>query len=154
YSWEEFDSGVARPLSGTGSADNGSGALFRIFPPVTSGARTFPRMADVLSGVPTPGERLPTVTGPTRRFRVMVRDNHPGAGGVVVSSTVSLSIAGTGPFAVTAPAENSVFRGAQSVPVAWTVGGTNAAPISCSSVTVRLSLDDGATFPQTLGSYP
>src|SRR5205823_6030458 len=75
YSWEEYDSGLARPISGDGSADNGSGALFRVFPPVTIGQRNFPRMADVLSGVPTPGEQLPAVTGVSRRFRVIVRDN-------------------------------------------------------------------------------
>jgi hypothetical protein len=153
YSWEEFDSGTARPLSGTGSQDNGTGALFRVFPPVTVGYRTFPRMADVLSGVPTPGEQLPSVTGVNRRFRVIVRDNHSGAGGVVVSPFTTLSIAGTGPFAVTAPTEGSIFRGG-SAQVTWTVGGTSASPISCSTVTIRLSTDGGATFPTVLGSYP
>src|SRR5207248_7823636 len=86
FSWEEFDSGFARPLSGVGSEDNGMGALFRVFPPVSTPQRTFPRIADILSGVPTPGEQLPTITGVTRRFRVIVRDNHPGAGGVAISS--------------------------------------------------------------------
>jgi hypothetical protein len=154
YSWEEYDSGVARPLSGAGSADNGEGALFRVFPPVTVGSRTFPRMADVLSGVPTPGERLPTVTGVVRRFRVMVRDNHPGAGGVAVSGFTDLLISGgSSPFAVTSPTSADYFRGGPA-PVAWSVGNTNVSPISCATVTIRLSTDDGATFPQVLGTFP
>lgn len=154
YSWEEFDSGVARPLSGTGSTDNGAGALFRVFPPVNSAQRTFPRMADVLSGVPTPGERLPTVTGVTRRFRVCVRDNAPGAGGVAISPFVNLTIAaGSSPFTVISPASGGSVHGG-STTVVWTVGGTDVSPISCSSVTIRLSTDDGATFPTVLGTFP
>jgi hypothetical protein len=154
YSWEEYDSGTARPLSGTGSVDNGSGALFRVFPPVSSGDRTFPKMADVLAGVPTPGEQLPVATGVVRKFRVIVRDNHPGAGGVAVSAFTNLSIAtGSSPFGVTAPAQAAIFHGG-TTQVTWTVGGTTASPISCATVTIRLSTDDGATFPQVLGTFP
>ncbi len=153
YSWEQRDSGVRRPLSGEDSEDNGQGALFRIFPPVLEGSRTFPQWSDILSGVPTPGERLPTVTDATRRFRVLVRDNRPGAGGVVISSTADLYIPpGTSPFGVVAPGEGAVLSPGL-VAVEWTVGNTNNAPISCASVTIRLSTDDGATWPLTLGSF-
>ncbi len=154
YSWEQYDAGVARPLVGTGSEDNGAGALFRAFPPVLTPMRTFPAMADVLSGVPTPGERLPTVTGATRQFRVIVRDNHAGAGGVAISSFVNLTVqAGTTPFTVTTPAQNTSLPTGENT-VDWTVGGTNTPPISCSTVTVRLSTDDGVTFPLVLGTFP
>ncbi len=154
YSWEQFDSGFARPLSGSGAFDNGVGSLFRIFPPVTSSQRTFPRMADVLSGVATPGEMLPTATGATRQFRVIVRDNHAGVGGVAISPMVNITIApGTTAFAVTAPVQGAVVRAGNRT-VKWTVGGTSVAPVSCSTVTIRLSTDDGATFPQVLGMFP
>jgi len=153
YSWEQFDSGVARPLSGSGSDDNGSGALFRAFPPVLSAERTFPRMQDVLSGVPTPGERLPTVTGAMRQFRVLVRDNHAGAGATAISQFVNLTIAsGTTPFTVVSPTEGTVAPTGQNQ-VTWTVGGTSAPPVSCANVTIRLSTDDGATFPHALGTF-
>jgi hypothetical protein len=154
YSWEEYDSGYARPLTGDGSVDNGQGALFRIFPPVTSGQRTFPQMSDVLAGVPTPGEQLPSVTGVDRQFRVMVRDNHPGAGGVAISPFTTLSIAsGTTPFSVVSPSEGTILRSGPAN-LSWTVGGTNQPPISCSTVTITLSLDDGASFPQSLSTFP
>jgi len=156
YSWEQFDSGAARPLSGTGSLDNGAGALFRIFPPVLSPSRTFPRMADVLSGVPTPGEQLPTFPGVDRRFRVLVRDNNAQGGGVAISSFVTLTIApGTTPFAVQSPGVGASARvRAGRVNLAWSVGNTDAAPVNCARVTVRLSADGGATFPTVLASVP
>jgi hypothetical protein len=111
-------------------------------------------MADILSGTPTAGEMLPTVTDVTRRFRIIVRDNFPGAGGVVVSSLIRLSLpAGTSPFNVLQPAESSELS-AGSAAVSWTIGGTNLAPISCSSVTIRLSTDDGQTFDHPLGIFP
>ena len=155
YSWEQFDNGVARPISGEGVSDNGSGALFRIFPPVLSNQRTFPKMADVLSGVATPGEMLPTTTGVTRRFRVLVRDNAPGAGGIAVSSFVNVEIPNaTSPFVVLAPIAGAVRRSGASSLVAWNVGNTNVAPISATNVLVKLSLDGGVSFPIVLSSLP
>jgi hypothetical protein len=154
FSWEQYDNGVARPITGDDAVDNGEGALFRIFPPVHSAARTFPQMSDVLAGTHTPGELLPTVTGVTRRFRVIVRDNFPGAGGAVYSGFTRLTLPpGTSPFAVTAPADSATVQpGAKTVE--WTVGGTNVPPISCATVTITLSADDGVTFDQSLGTFP
>jgi len=151
YSWEQNNTGVARPLSGEGSEDNGSGSLFRIFRPVTSPSRTFPKLADILSGVPTPGERLPTVTGVTRRFRVIVRDNYPGAGAVAISDNIFLSIVGS-PFAVTFPTLGSRLSSGP-VAVTWSVGGTSGPPISAPQVTIELSTNGGQTFG-SLGTFP
>lgn len=82
----------------------GRGALPRLCTPATSSPRMLPQISDVLSGVPTPGERLPTVTGVTRRFRVIVRDHHAGAGGVAISPFVDLTIpTGTSQFRVVSP---------------------------------------------------
>ncbi|MBX3315431.1 MAG: hypothetical protein KF902_01055 [Phycisphaeraceae bacterium] len=154
YSWEQRDDGVRRPLTGEGSEDNGQGALFRIFPPVLDGSRTFPQWSDILSGVPTPGEKLPTATNATRRFRVIVRDNSPGAGGVAISGTADLVIpSNASPFTVVTPASGQSL-GAGAATVAWTVGNTNLAPISCTQVAIDLSTDDGLSFPISLGTYP
>lgn len=151
-SWEQYDSGVRRPISGEGSEDNGQGSLYRICPPVSETSRTFPRMADVLSGVFTRGERFVTAVDTTRRFRAVVRDNRAGGGGVAVSSRVTLTFpAGSTPFALTAPSAG-VIRAAGPMRVAWTTGGTQNAPFGASSVLVDLSLDGGATFPIALGT--
>lgn len=154
YSWEQFDSGAARPLTGTDAVDSGIGALFRVFPPVASPARSFPRMADVLSGVPTPGEMLPTFAGVTRFFRVIVRDNAPGAGGVAISEFVELHIAtGASPFVVTAPVQGAVFD-AGPAQAQWVVGGTNAGLVACAAVEIRLSINGGESFDLDLGTHP
>ncbi len=152
YSWEQFNNGVARPLTGEGAEDNGSGALFRIFMPVLSPSRTFPQMSDVLSGVPTPGERLPTVTGVSRRFRVIVRDNKPGAGAFAVSSFVNLAIEGS-PFAVLEPVPNQRVSTGPLL-VTWSTGGTQSAPFNCSTVRISLSTDGGESFDIPLGDHP
>jgi hypothetical protein len=153
YSWEQRDEGERRPLSGEGSEDNGNGALFRIFTPVLSGSRTFPQWSDILSGVPTPGEKLPTVTDTTRRFRVIVRDNSPGAGGSVISNTADLFIpSNASPFTVLTPVEAQSF-GAGPASVTWSVGNTNLSPISCAQVSIDLSTDNGLSFSTSLGTF-
>lgn len=154
YSWEQFDNGVRRPLSGSGSEDNGMGALFRVFPPRASGLRVFPQMSDVLSAVATPGEQLPSIGGFTRKFRCVVRDYNVAAGSSEISSVVNLVIApsSTG-FSVLSPASGEVRAAGEQV-VTWNIGGTSSAPVSCANVTIRLSLDDGATFPTLLGTFP
>jgi hypothetical protein len=52
YCWEQFDLGTAAPPN----TDNGTRPIFRSFNPVTSPSRTFPRIADIISGVPTHNE--------------------------------------------------------------------------------------------------
>lgn len=154
YSWEQFDSGFARPLVGDGAFDNGQGALFRIFPPVESGTRSFPRMADVLSGAPTPGEMLPTVADAVRRFRCVVRDRNPQAGASEISSFVNVTVAqGTTRFFVTSPTAGAhVTPGAANV--TWETGNTQNAPINAAEVSIDLSTDNGATFEHQLGTFP
>ncbi|MFO0835262.1 MAG: zinc-dependent metalloprotease family protein [Phycisphaerales bacterium] len=157
YSWEQFDNGVRRPLEGDGSEDNGQGSLFRAFPPTLDSWRTFPSMSGVLAGGLVRGERLPTVTGVGRKFRVVVRDNHPGVGATATSSMVTLTIApGTSAFGVTAPVESALVNAGPDNPVnvTWTVGNTDAAPISAASVEIRLSTDNGLTWPYFLGTFP
>ncbi|MFZ4575561.1 MAG: reprolysin-like metallopeptidase [Phycisphaerales bacterium] len=154
YSWEQFDPGVARPLSGTGAVDNGSGALFRVFPPVPGSSRWFPQASDVLAGVATPGERLPTFANRTRRFRCIVRDNNPAAGAVAISPIINIVVnPGSSRFFISSPAANArVSSGVATV--VWSVGNTTGAPISAASVVLDLSLDNGVTWSTTLGTFP
>jgi hypothetical protein len=148
FTWDELDVGPAQRLTGPTSVDNGSSALFRSFPPVSSGVRTIPRLPDLIAGVSYIGERMPTFTGVTRKFRVSVRDNQ---GASVSSGLVNVNIAATVPFVVSAPVGGQILRG-PTIPVAWNAGAIAPAPISTTSVTVTLSLDGGLTFPYTLGA--
>ena len=147
YSWEEFDLGTASPPHD----DDGTRPLLRAFKPVTSPSRTFPRLSDVLGNTTTFGERLPQ-TNRTMRFRVTVRDNHPGVGGTNDTDTLLTVHAASGPFLVTSPNAAASYPGGAPLSVTWDVAGTSGAPVNCGLVNVRFSADGGATFPTTLAA--
>lgn len=148
YSWEQLDAGPQKPLSG---ADNGVSALFRSYPPATTGTRYFPPLANVLANSAALGELLPT-TGRTLDFRVTVRDNRAGGGGVNSDDTRIRVINAGGPFRLTAP-NTAVHWAAKSQQiVAWNVSGTNGNGINTSQVNIRLSTDGGLTFPILLAA--
>jgi hypothetical protein len=147
YCWEEFDLGAPGPPH----TDNGDRPIFRSFAPVANPARTFPQLPDILSGTPTFGESLP-VTTRTMNFRVTVRDNHSGAGGVNTGAMRVNVTAGSGPFAITQPGAAATWVAGSTQTVTWNVANTSAAPINCASVRILLSIDGGNTFPVVLAS--
>ena len=147
YCWEEYDLGSAGPPD----TDNGNRPIFRSFAPVPSPTRTFPQLSDILSGTPTFGESLPTTTR-TMNFRVTVRDNHSGGGGVNTGAMRVNVVSGSGPFAITQPSSSTTWLASSTQTVTWNVANTSAAPISCSNVRILLSIDGGNTFPVILSS--
>jgi hypothetical protein len=147
YSWEQYDLGTA----GAWNANLGSAPIFRTFPPVTSPSRTFPKLSDIINNTTTVGEILPNVAR-TLHFRLTVRDNRSGGGGVMHDDN-ALAIAvvnNGGAFSVTAPNTAVSWAAGSSQTVTWNVNGTTNAPISCSSVKISLSNDGGNTFPTVL----
>jgi hypothetical protein len=147
YCWEEYDLGSAGPPD----TDNGNRPIFRSFAPAPSPTRTFPQLADILSATPTFGESLPTTTR-TMNFRVTVRDNHSGGGGVNTGTTrVNVVMAG-GPFTVTQPGSSTTWVAGSNQTVTWSIAGTSSAPVNCANVRVLLSIDGGNSFPFTLAS--
>jgi hypothetical protein len=145
YDWEQFDLGAAAPPN----TDDGTRPIFRSFNPVTSTARTFPKLTDILNNTTTFGESLPTTTR-NLTFRLTARDNHSGGGGVDYSSVVLNVTNAAGPFLVTVPNTATTWTAFSAQPVTWNVANTNAAPVSCANVDILLSLDGGYTFPITL----
>lgn len=144
YCWEEIDK--APDKAGLFELDDGLIPLFRSFPPDPSPARTFPQWPDILNNTSSAGEQLPLV-GRTLRFRVTVRDNRSGCGGVDRDDTLITVHAPAGPFEVNSP---TAADSSGLLPVSWKVAGTDHDPINTKFVNIRLSLDNGSTFPYLL----
>jgi len=164
YCWEQCDSGPKQnPI--VNPRDNGSSPIFRSYSPSTNPTRVFPSLRYILahSNVPpatytsngatyVTGEFLPT-TSRTMNFRVTVRDNAAGGGGVNWASLRVASVAGAGPFTITD------FNSAQSLVVnrpatlRWNVAGTGpGTAINCSQVKISLSTDGGTNFTRILAT--
>jgi hypothetical protein len=169
YSWENVNYGapVTWPVTlGATTNDNGTAAaptasvdggfpMVRVRLPVTSPTREVNpvlRNGSYPGAVGTPplataGEALPQ-RARNMRWRLVVRDNHAGSGGVATDEMV-LNVVDTGAaFAVTSPAAGAVTEGL--TPIAWNVAGTNAAPINCAEVRVLVSEDGGVTWPHVI----
>lgn len=147
YMWEQHDLGSGgHPNSPTGNAP-----LFRSLPAVSEPVRTFPRWSDIVNNTQTIGEILPSY-GRNLSFRLTVRDNNvsPSAGGVANDSLSFAVASSAGPFVVTAPNTSVSWSGGGTETVSWNVAGTNASPVNCSNVDIRLSTDGGFTYPTPL----
>lgn len=166
YCWEEWDLGPATTWNG--GASSTTSPLFKSRVPKTIGDRTFPDIAVILAGFPASpsatmgglkGETLPTVAR-SMNFRLTVRDNRAGGGGVSssggggcqTSTSFTVNVAGTAPFAVTFPNGGESFVGGSAQTITWNVVGTNAAPFNVASVKISLSTDGGLTYPTVIAA--
>lgn len=146
YCWEEFDLG---PTIGLGQAFESS-PLFRSYLPNNSPTRTFPSFNTLLNNVSDPAELLPTY-GRELRFKLTVRDNAVGAGGVGIDLVRFRSAASAGPFRISFPNNASVnWYVGEYQTVTWDVANTNLSPVLCQKVNIRLSVDGGFTYPIVL----
>ena len=145
YSWEQFNLGPAAPPD----SDDGARPIFRAFSPTSDPSRVFPKLTDIVSNTTTFGEALPT-TNRTLTFRLTVRDNRSGGGGVDHAAVNIPVSAAAGPFLVIAPNTAVTWPAGSAQTVTWAVAGTSAAPVSCPAVNILLSYDGGYTFPATL----
>jgi hypothetical protein len=146
YSWEGINTGG--PF-GNWDAPEDDAPIFRSFPPVTTPVRYFPKMSDILNNTTTIGEILPTYSR-TLRFRLTVRDNRAGGGGVCFGEMSVVVDGKAGPFSVTQPDTATTWDVGTFKTITWNVNNTNLAPVNCANVAIELSTDGGETFPVTL----
>ncbi len=156
YCWEEFDLGSAC----LANSPSGNSPSFRSLNPSTSTSRTFPRQTIINANYPTvfpspykTAEVLPSYAR-TMKFRLTVRDNRSGGGGVTYNpGFVTLTVNGTaGPFLVTQPNTNVTWVGLSMQNITWDVASTDLSPIAVSTVNILLSVDGGLTYPYTLAT--
>lgn len=161
YSWEEWDLGPSTTWAA--GANNTSSPIFKPRPPKTTGVRMFPDISVILANYPTnppatmngmKGEVLPNVDRELK-FRLNVRDNRAGGGGVVSagsgcqsSSVYTINVVSTpNPFTVTSPNGGESYPGGSMQTITWNTAGTENAPFSVSNVRITLSVDGGLTYP-------
>lgn len=166
YCWEQWDLGPAGTWNS--GATSTTQPLFKSRIPKTTGERTIPDINVILAGYPVSppatmgglkGETLPTVARPMK-FRLTVRDNRAGGGGVVTggdgcqagyTSIFQINtIATPGPFAVTVPNGGEIWAGGSTQTVTWNVVNSDLAPINCANVKISLSTDGGFTYPTVI----
>ena len=149
YNWEQRDLG---PQSDLNAADDGQIPLFRSRLATESPTRFFPREQNLVAGnYSQGGEKLPTVN---RRmdFRLTVRDNASGGGGVDTDN-MWVDINNTGsPFQVTSQDSGTAWLGGDMETITWDVAGTTNAPINTSNVDIFLSDDGGFTYDIVLAT--
>lgn len=146
YSWEEFDLGP----QGVPNSPSGNAPIFRPFAPKTTPTRIFPQILDIVNNKQTKGEILPSYAR-TMKFRMTVRDNRAGGGGVAHDNMTVTVIDGTvTPFRVTFPDSALIWVGGSKQTVTWNPGNSTASPINCANVRILLSQDGGMTFTDTI----
>ena len=112
-----------------------------------SPTRVFPKMIDLVNGTTSLGETLPSYAR-DMKFRMTVRDNKAGAGGVsfdVMQMTVT-DVATS--FSINNITEDWEYGNTSTVE--WDVANTDIEPVNSENVDIYLSTNNGLTFDQLL----
>ena len=146
YNWEQTDVEIATmPPEPTNTA----GPTFRSLPSKASPNRYMPDLATIVAGnTSTEWEVLPSVAR-EMNFSFLVRDNHAG-GGSTARDDMKVTVTSADAFTVTAPDTAVSWDTGTTQTITWNKGTTDAAPISCNLVNIKLSVDGGLTFPITI----
>jgi len=161
YCWEQYDEdGDGHPtqgMIGQNAANSTKAPLFRSYPPTTDPIRYFPDKYFILNGTNRnlAFEALPMVSR-TLNFKLTVRDNFIGGGGVAWDETQVTVTSSAGPFEIISQNSNTVLvaNGSNSFKLRWLVSNTNKSPVNCYEVEIYFSVDGGETFPFFLGKTP
>ncbi len=160
YCWEQNDKGdFGKRFANTYLA----GPIFRSWSPVKTTVRVFPRIGMVLGGVLSnagsegnQGEKAPD-TARTLNFKLTVRNIIGGNGAflypddvITLNAVATTTKAG---FKVTSQGTTGItYAGGSAQTITWNVVGTDAAPVSASSVDIYMSVDGGNTWPGFVGT--
>lgn len=150
YTWEELDLGEPDPPNPLDPFDfKKVRPIFRSRFGLRELSRTFPILSNILNQLPAgtyTAESLPQVNR-KMTFRLTARDNRGRFGFDDVFVNVVGESGGKefGPFVVTQPQANAVWKRGSKQTVTWNVARTNLSPIKCTSVRIILLMGDGAS---------
>jgi hypothetical protein len=142
YFWEQNDGGGSA-TTGSPNCNSTSQPLFKFEDPVSEDFKVFPDMNEILNGNNNgvAWQKLPC-TARSLNFKLVVRDNNPNFGRVEEDEVV-VTVANTGPFAITTPNGGQMWDGNSMQAVSWNVNGTNN---HCPNVDILVSTDGGVNF--------
>lgn len=159
YCWEQIDNG--RVAATTFGPTTTLGAQNRSLLPVSSPNRYIPKLSRVLAGQLT--ETNPTIfsdwetvstVGRTLNWSLTVRDQFFSPQQTASSDygqssfdTMQITVDNSTAFSVITP---GTLGSTGSNTVNWVVGQTNITPINCQLVNIKLSIDNGLSFPYEL----
>lgn len=154
YAWEQNDS--ATSASGDSSialSTKTDGPLFRSFPPVSTTLRYMPSFENVLAGRLRSRWESVSDVARTLHFVLTARDNAAEGLAQTVSDEMIVNVsASAGPFEITSQnIDNLSWFQDTNQTVSWNVNGTNSLA-GASRVNIKLSIDNGVTFPIVLAS--
>jgi subtilisin-like proprotein convertase family protein len=118
----------------------GDSPLFRWFEPSSSPTRTFPEIQKIIANINPVTEVLPTYDR-NIRFSLVARDNQPNGGGV-----------GSAQVALKSNTSGINWKIGEYQTVEWDVANTNNNLVNCQKVNIKLSLNNGLTYPVTLAT--
>jgi len=147
YCWEQYDLG---PNTHPNTAQS-TAPLFRTWTPEPHPTRIFPRISDLVDNTTVIGELLPQF-GRVMNFRMMVRDNVAGGGGVDYDQITFNVADASGPFQVNYPNGGQSWFSGYTETVTWDVANSDLAPVNCAEVNIFLSEDGGFTYPHLVAS--
>ncbi|MEY4877562.1 MAG: hypothetical protein RL708_2712, partial [Bacteroidota bacterium] len=167
YCWEEMDKGSSTTWDGGKSTT--TAPLFKSRVPTILPIRYIPSLVNINLGFQAnpsnlmggnKGEVLPTISR-TMNFRLTVRDNKNGGGGVAtggngcsIATAFALNVTmAAGPFTVFIPDGGEVWNGGSTQNISWAVSGTDVAPINCGFVDILMSVDGGLTFDSIVATH-
>ena len=155
YTWEQNDDASGGSLGNPGSFPAGTkltGPNFRSLTPTSTPVRYMPAYATVLNGsVSNTWEAVSTV-GRTLNFTLTARDNAAGGGQTQTDAAVVTVSGSAGPFALTSQNTSGIsWPQGSTQTITWSVNNTNTLAGS-SNVNIKLSTDNGQTWPITLAS--
>ncbi len=139
YTWEQFDGGqlpgalptepnAFDPANIVTNEPSDNAPIFRSFPPRASATRVFPQLSGLINNQIGKGEVLPSKTRDLT-FRLTVRDNKAGGGGVNQDDLFMKVDGNSGPFIVTAPNTTTTWNVGTQQTITWDVANTTAAPV-------------------------